>query len=140
MQGWTEVVPGLFQGGGCEVRRDDGFDFVLTLSDWTQDAFPCPPDVPSCSWLFDDGELPDTTKVQSWGRFLAPCVRRGDRVLIRCQAGLNRSGLIVAATLVELGHTAEESVRLIRRARGIYALSNPHFIKWVYTLTPIKHY
>lgn len=135
METHSEVIPGLYQGGGCDVRDAD-FDFILTLSDWTEEAFPCPARIPGCSWLFDDGPLPDTMKVESWGRFLASLVEREQRVLVRCQAGLNRSGMVVAATLVELGHTAEEAVRLVRRARGMYALSNPHFLEWVYTLGP----
>jgi hypothetical protein len=46
-------------------------------------------------------------------------------------SGLNRSGLLVGRTLIELGYTPTEAVELIRAARGPHALSNRAFVRWL---------
>ena len=42
----------------------------------------------------------------------------GARVLFHCRGGLGRSGTMAAWVLVHYGHTAEEAIALVRRARG----------------------
>ena len=53
--------------------------------------------------------------------------RAGKKVLIRCQAGINRSGLVTALVLIREGHSPEDAIRLIRDNRCEAALSNSHF-------------
>jgi len=55
----------------------------------------------------------------------------GARVLIRCQAGVNRSGLVMALTLMRHGLSATNAIGLIREGRGPAALSNRHFVRWL---------
>jgi protein-tyrosine phosphatase len=55
----------------------------------------------------------------------------GKRVLIRCQAGWNRSGLLMALVLIRDGHTASEAIDLIREKRSRHALSNFTFANWL---------
>jgi protein-tyrosine phosphatase len=57
-------------------------------------------------------------------------------VLIHCQAGLNRSGLVMSRVLQMSGLTAEESVAMIREKRSPYCLINKHFEDWTLA-TPI---
>ncbi len=57
--------------------------------------------------------------------------KRGQRVLIRCQAGMNRSGLIMALILIREGYTAEDAIDLIRAKRSKHALFNGRFEKWL---------
>ena len=57
--------------------------------------------------------------------------KRGQRVLIRCQAGMNRSGLIMALVLIREGYTAQEAIDLIRTKRSKHALFNGRFEKWL---------
>jgi protein-tyrosine phosphatase len=57
--------------------------------------------------------------------------KAGRRVLIRCQAGWNRSGLIMALVLMWEGFSAEQAITLIRRARGEYAMGNSTFETWL---------
>jgi protein-tyrosine phosphatase len=59
---------------------------------------------------------------------VADAVRDGRRVLVRCSGGLNRSGLVAASALVELGRTPDEAISLVREARGPWALTNPGFV------------
>ena len=55
----------------------------------------------------------------------------GAEVLIRCQAGMNRSGLVTALVLVMAGLTPAQAVALIRRQRGSARLFNQHFVTWL---------
>jgi len=44
-------------------------------------------------------------------------LRRGDRVLFHCAAGLGRTGTLAAATLVALGQTPQAAIESVRSAR-----------------------
>ena len=57
--------------------------------------------------------------------------KQGQRVLIRCQAGMNRSRLIMALVLIREGYTADEAINLIRTKRSKHALFNGRFEKWL---------
>ncbi|MEY9878039.1 protein tyrosine/serine phosphatase [Streptacidiphilus sp. MAP12-33] len=57
---------------------------------------------------------------------------RDDRtVLVRCHSGYNRSGLVVAQTLLLAGLTPAAAVALIRRRRSPWALNNPTFVDYL---------
>lgn len=57
--------------------------------------------------------------------------RRHGRTLIHCSAGLNRSSVVTAMTLVELGLSRAEAIRLIREKRDPFCLCNRTFERWV---------
>lgn len=48
-------------------------------------------------------------------------------VLVHCQAGLNRSSLLVARSLMLEGKTADEAINLLREKRSDACLCNPAF-------------
>jgi hypothetical protein len=56
---------------------------------------------------------------------------QGKKVAARCQAGWNRSGLIIALVLLKEGYSADEAISLIRERRSPNALCNPHFVKFI---------
>jgi len=65
---------------------------------------------------------------------LADCWRRGDRLLITCAAGLNRSGLVSALTIRQiLDCTGEEAVEQVRSNRH-RSLFNPSFVGYLTAL------
>jgi protein-tyrosine phosphatase len=83
---------------------------------------------------FADGDMTDFSPEDD----LAFAVREmhadwkaGKRVLVRCQAGLNRSGLITALILIRDGYSPTDAVRLIRAGRGEVALCNDTFVRWL---------
>ena len=100
----TMIAPGLYPGrhrrrrldrhGDRAASRDDasGFDAVVTLFAW---ALPCSWGVEELRYGFPDAhpDLADMTRVVAAARWAHERWVSGDRVLIRCQAGLDRSGL-----------------------------------------------
>jgi hypothetical protein len=57
--------------------------------------------------------------------------KKGKRVLVRCQAGINRSGLVMALMLIRDGYSAEDAITLMRNRRGQAVLTNTHFETWL---------
>jgi protein-tyrosine phosphatase len=62
--------------------------------------------------------------------------KQGKKTLIRCQAGWNRSGLLMALVLIREGLTAEEAIFKIRDKRSHNALCNTTFAKWLMNTDP----
>lgn len=146
---WNEVAPGLWVGGtddndtvatarpsvstwhGFAVRgkadiTKDDFDAVVTLYAW---ARPVDWEVAELRWgiydtEFDHAELEslNDTVDWAWRRW-----KKGQRVLCRCQAGLNRSSLVAALVLVKDGWEPAEAIDAIRKNRSSKALFNGSF-------------
>lgn len=137
---WNEVVPGLFQGGhdvlsqarSCVV--DDEFDVVISMV--TRSGHGPADGVEHHVLRMADAAVDQAVarRVQELAGIAATAVRDGRRVLVRCSGGLNRSGLVVASTLVQLGHDVPSAIDLVRRARGPWALTNPMFVRHLETL------
>jgi protein-tyrosine phosphatase len=93
------------------------------------------PDLPGYRVLrvpLDDGPPPDSAtraRIRGAARRVAECVRAGDRVLVTCWQGKNRSGVIAGLALAELGVPGARAAQRIRRLRG--GLTNPHFYAMV---------
>ena len=132
---WNEVVPGLFMGGH-DVRSQsatacvvgDEFDLVVSLA--SREGYGPAPGVEHVVARLADAVLdqPNAARVVELGAVVATAVTEGRRVLVRCSGGLNRSGVVVAEALVQLGRTPDEAVRAVRQARGPWALTNPAFV------------
>lgn len=127
---WSEIVPGLWQGGDVESPIGQ-FDHVVSLCPWGEDRNPGP--VGQTTWFIADGPVPEP-EAQIWtlAEDVSDRLDRGESVLVRCQMGMNRSGLIVAATLLLRGWPIENALREIRDRRDPMALSNPHFEDWLH--------
>ena len=130
---YNEVMPRLAQASSMcspgELLSEHGFD-VSVLGGWDQSdrmrgrryVFMLIDDVPS---------IPDPDGVHMLGIRVASMVDAGDRVVVNCAAGLNRSGLIVGRALIALGHDPAEAIELIREARGPRALFNRTFERFL---------
>lgn len=138
---WSELLPGLWMGGTAdhdvtmygtddpEITREH-FDTVVTLYAWAGPV----------DWYVKEVRLGffDHNEVDLDEHDLAHAVRvayrdwsRGKRVLVRCQAGWNRSGLIMALVLLLAGKSVDEAIALLREKRSPRALSNSHFVRWL---------
>lgn len=139
---YSEVVPGLFQGGTDDDAwvntaaalgmADDnaGFDAVLTLFAWAQ---PFGWGVEELRYGFMDAHprYADMSRIVEAAQWAHLRWTGGQTVLIRCQAGLNRSGLLTALVLMLDGWEAEEAIRTIRATRSEVALCNDDFVDWL---------
>jgi hypothetical protein len=143
---WSEIEPGLWMGGTADddvtgygrnnpVLTNEHFDTVVTLY-----ALASPVD-----WYVKEVRLGffDHSEVDLDEHDLAHAARaafrdwsKGRRVLIRCQAGWNRSGLITALALMLAGKTANDAIALIRKRRSPHALCNSDFVDWLRTTGP----
>lgn len=76
----------------------------------------------------DEDSKPEIRQLADW---LHSEWKSGKRVAGKCQAGWNRSSLIVALVLLKDGYSAEEAISLIREKRSPNALCNPHFVDYI---------
>lgn len=143
---WSEVLPGLWQGGTDdadvvhESYRSIGvttadFDFVATMY---ASANPVDWFVREMRFGFYDSDMSDfdTDDLLDIVRVTHRQWKAGNRVLIRCQAGLNRSGLVMALVLIREGYTAKDAIDLIRAKRAEMALCNHAFEAWLRETDP----
>jgi ADP-ribosyl-[dinitrogen reductase] hydrolase len=67
-----------------------------------------------------NASLPDQEFNARW-ETLSPCLcnilKGGNRILIHCREGIGRTALVAAKLLVDLGLTADETVKLLRKTR-----------------------
>lgn len=130
---FDEVVPGLCQASSYLDPPDlfvEGFDAIFDLGGW-----PRGDSVPGLPYVFhqidDVPWIDDPSAIDAMGEQVASRVRVGERVVVNCAAGLNRSGLLVGRALIALGYAPVEAIELVRQARGIHALSNHRFAAWL---------
>ena len=150
---WNEILPNLWQGGTDDydvignstyaqpfvknvayITRED-FDTVVTMYQYANPVDWLVKEYRYC--VYDAGiELLDKRELFATARFAYDEWKSGKRVLIRCQAGLNRSGLVMALVLMLDGWTAEDAIDIIRKRRNPYALFNKDFVRFLSNLNP----
>ena len=130
---YAEIAPGLYQGGSyLPLSSAAGFDAVFTLFG-DADA-PRDPRVAHKIWHIPDADCPSDADLLIAARWVLEKWTTGDKVLVRCFAGLNRSGLVVARTLILAGASPDEAISLIRSKRSPHALCNSEFEQHLRTL------
>ncbi len=128
---WHEVIPGLWQGGSRSAPEAGRFDVVVSLCARGNRRSPPCEGQQGVSWFIADADVPDEETIRWLARRVSAWLDEGLSVLVRCKAGLNRSGLVVARTLVERGFQPQEAIDLIRRRRHRRALNNRAFVGWL---------
>ena len=148
---WSEILPGLWTGGtddfdtidytadtkaSREITKDE-FDTVVTLYAWARPT----------DWLVDelrfgfyDSDIDhiDWDKLMNVVNYAHSAWKSGNRVLIRCQAGLNRSGLTTALVLMKDGYSAKDAIELMREKRTDYILCNRDFERHLLAMDEIN--
>ena len=139
---YSMILPNLFQGGTDDLdvihlpqlrnvqRNDLPFDAIVTMYAW---ARPADWHVQEFRYGVHDASISDIelNRLRQAVEFGYERWKSGDRVLIRCQAGLNRSGLVTALILIRAGLAANKAIALIRKQRGEDALFNEEFCEWL---------
>lgn len=85
--------------------------------------------------LFDHGIIPDRGLLYSLATFVNYARLYGN-VLVHCQQGWNRSGLVTALSLILGGDRPEDAIALLRKQRCPEVLCNKVFELWLMTLKP----
>jgi protein-tyrosine phosphatase len=138
------IAPNLFQGGTDDLdvihlaqtnnrpRTDLPFDAIVTMYAW---ARPADWKVQEFRYGVPDASITDIDldRLRQAVDFGYDRWKQGDRVLVRCQAGLNRSGLVLALILIKDGLTPAQAITRIRDNRGEDALFNRDFHNWLLT-------
>ena len=139
---YSMIAPNLFQGGTDDLdvihlaqtnnrpRTDLPFDAIVTMYAW---ARPADWKVQEFRYGVDDAAITDIdlNRLRQAVEFGYDRWKQGDRVLVRCQAGLNRSGLVLALILIKDGLTPTQAIAQIRQNRGEDALFNNNFHNWL---------
>ena len=141
---YSMIAPNLFQGGTDDLdvihlaqtnnrpRTDLPFDSIVTMYAW---ARPADWNVQEFRYGVPDAAITDIDldRLRQAVDFGYDRWKQGDRVLVRCQAGLNRSGLVLALILIKDGLTPQDAIARIRDNRGEDALFNRDFHNWLLT-------
>lgn len=123
---WNEVAKwpsgaSLWQGSAPDVTQPVEFDAVALCAVEYQPAsktFRSP--VYVLHVPLDDAQ-PSADEIKTAlraGRRVRDLIRQGQRVLVTCHAGMNRSGWVAGLALLELGVPIDEALSRIRRARA----------------------
>jgi Dual specificity phosphatase, catalytic domain len=140
---YSEILPNLWQGGTDDddlVHKGSGrlpttsdhkeFDVVVSLSAY---SLPMGWMVKEYRYGFPDGPADEDVyaELERIADYAYLDWKAGKKVLVRCQAGLNRSGLMVALILLRNRMKIDDAIALIRKKRSAYALDNAHFVEYL---------
>ena len=78
--------------------------------------------------MYDSSDWPDLDQVCAIASWVNTCRETGT-VLVHCQAGLNRSGLILAAAMILGGWDVQHAIEHLRTERSPAVLCNQTFVK-----------
>ena len=65
-----------------------------------------------------DFGLPDVAVFDALTWQIAGMLREGRKVAVHCRAGIGRSGMVTAATLIALGFDSDAAIKQVARTRG----------------------
>lgn len=126
----SEIVPNLWLGG-CEdgLVLPSFIQHLVSLYPW--ESYTVDHELASSLnvRMYDsvDQAFHQVDGIAAWVNIC----RESGPTLVHCQAGLNRSSLVVARALVLSGMAIEEAIDLIREKRSPACLSNRSFEKWL---------
>jgi protein-tyrosine phosphatase len=131
---FNAVVPKLYIGSHPEPEDpfDLGANVVVSLTSDTS-ARSVPRNGALIHWHIKDGPIPPPEILDAVASFVDTCLQLGSTVYVHCQAGMNRSALVVARILMVQGMSARDAIDLVRERRqgslgdeyADWLLSNP---------------
>ena len=120
----SEIIDGVWQSGHPEPGEH--WDAVIDLDGSTP-----PLEGVACyvHWPIEDAPVaPDKAVLVALADLVRDLRRAGKRVLVHCAGGINRSGLLAAATLIRDGMPPQQAVDTVR-ARRQGSLNNQVFVR-----------
>lgn len=139
---YSEILPNLFISGTLDedvvprgksiysLAQPAPFDSVVCLYGH---ANPIGYYVREQRFGIADAELDEESKpeIRQLADWLHSEWKSGKRVAGKCQAGWNRSSLVVALVLLKEGYSARDAINLIREKRSPNALCNQNFVSFI---------
>lgn len=127
----SHIEDNLYVGGCIDgVRLDDDWQTVVSLYKWERYAIG--PNTERIEVeMYDAGSVPPEEQLDELADAVVSALDRGGKVLVHCQAGLNRSNLVTALALIKRGRTPEEAITLLREKRSPVVLCNQAFENWL---------
>jgi len=128
----THVIDNLWHGGFVHgLNLKNRFDVVVSLYPWerygTQGRL--------VAYRMYDGNDVDVPTLNRATDTVISALNEGKKVLVHCQAGLNRSSLVVGNVLVNwAGMHPEDAITLMRAKRSPAVLCNPTFARYLLEL------
>lgn len=135
---FSHIRDGLYMGGTPAYNPDvlwtperkPRFDAILSLYPW--ESYPTPKKTEMRrEELYDSGSVPAMEQLRDLRDWVWSRLEDGGDVLVHCQAGLNRSGLISALVLIKQGLTSAEAISLLRAKRTPLVLCNAAFYRYL---------
>lgn len=125
----TEIEPGLYLGGCIDgLKLPPQIEYLVSLYPW--EAYHLHDDVRGVLVVkLYDAEVEDSLLFET--ARMVNAFRRQGATLVHCQAGLNRSSLVLALALMLEGRTADEAIAYLRARRSPAVLCNPEFEAWL---------
>ena len=128
----SEIAPNLWQGGFVRgMILPAHIKHLLSLYIWGQYKVKNKLRTRHEVEMYD--ALDQDPQVDRWARWVNARRRTGN-VLVHCEAGLNRSGLVVARALMLEGMPAREAIDLQREKRSPAVLCNQGFEDYLLSL------
>lgn len=127
----TKFDDTLWQGGCIDdVSLNGQFKHVVSLYPWERYKLGNKLDSFLEVRLYDSGNVPEREQLLTVARWVNVCRNNGP-VLVHCQAGLNRSGLVTGLALVLSGVKAADAIQQMRERRCSAVLCNKAFEQWL---------
>jgi protein-tyrosine phosphatase len=110
-------------------------EFELVISLFTRDGHGPDPGVEHVVFEIPDAELVPVQLdgAHRLGAIAADAVQQRRTTLVRCHSGYNRSALVVAQALIDLGMSTQDAITLIRARRSPLVLNNELFVAYLDT-------
>lgn len=127
-------IEGNLWQGGCEtgLQLPHFIKHVISLYPWEQYKVNHNLGSYMSVTMYDSLEQ-SFEQIDAIANWVNVCVKDGP-TLIHCQAGLNRSSLVAARSLMLNGRTADKAITLLREKRSLACLCNPAFEKYLRSL------
>ena len=132
----TKLTKGLYQSGFPDFEEivKDKIKLVIYLARTPNnipDNITLGEDFSYIWWPFVDGPMPDTKILEGLADIAVGFLEKGQRVLVSCAAGINRSSLLACLIMMKsLGIDAKEALEEIRKKNPL-ALVNENYYKWL---------
>jgi protein-tyrosine phosphatase len=118
----VRVTPGLSMGTAASVRSGkrlarDGVDCVVDLREKMPDVGQWPPQVLVRHIPLEDHGTPSVDALRDAAVTVSSLVKEGHDVLVHCQAGVERTPMVVVAALLMMGWSLTDAYRRVVEVR-----------------------